>query len=109
MKMPAEARKLALEVIKEFRDGGCKLPPPPSLELIREMMNWRVCAEVPEESLPMLLEEMELDARARSGRLRIHLSPAPARPPGKPTCRRAVPRDEGERATRQNRVQMTSR
>jgi len=61
--MQAEARKLALEVIKEYRDGGCKPPPPPSLELIREMMNWLVCAEVPEEYLPMLLEEMELDAR----------------------------------------------
>ena len=61
--MQAEARKLALEAIKEYRDGGCKLPPPPSLELIREMMNWLVCAEVPEEYLPMLLEEMELDGR----------------------------------------------
>jgi hypothetical protein len=109
LKVQADARKLALEVIKEYRDGGCKLPPPPSLELIREMMNRLVCAEVQEEYLPMLLEEMELDARARSGRLRIHLSPAPAHPPGKPTCRRAVPRRECELARHWNRAQVTSR
>jgi 4-hydroxyacetophenone monooxygenase len=61
--MQAEARKLALEAIKAYRDGGCVLSPPPSLELIQEMMNWLVCQEVPEEYLPMLLEEMELGGR----------------------------------------------
>ncbi len=61
--MQAEARRLALEGIKAFRDGGCVLPPPPSLELIQEMMSWLVCDAVPEEYLPMMLEEMELDGR----------------------------------------------
>ena len=61
--MQKEARALALEAIKAFRDGGCVLPSPPSLELIQEMMNWLVCDAVPEEYVPMMLEEMELDGR----------------------------------------------
>ncbi len=61
--MQAEARALALEAIKTYRDGGCKKPPPLSRELIAEMMNWLVCDVVPEEYLPMMLEEMELDGR----------------------------------------------
>ena len=61
--MQREARGLALEAIRAYRDGGAKLPPPPSLELIQEMMNWLVCDTVPEEYIPMMLEEMELDGR----------------------------------------------
>lgn len=61
--MQKEARVLALEAIKAYRDGGCVQPPPPSLELIQEMMNWLVCDAVPEEYVPMMLEEMELDGR----------------------------------------------
>jgi 4-hydroxyacetophenone monooxygenase len=57
----AEVRALALPIIAEYRDRGCTLPPPPSPELIREMMSWMVCADVPDEYLPMVLEEMELD------------------------------------------------
>jgi 4-hydroxyacetophenone monooxygenase len=56
-------RARALEVIRAYRDGGCVLPPQPGPELIREMMSWLVCAEVPEEYVPMFLEEMELDGR----------------------------------------------
>jgi 4-hydroxyacetophenone monooxygenase len=59
----AEARRLALDAIRAYRDGGCKLPRPPSPELIREMMSWLVCADVPEEYVPMMLEEMELSGR----------------------------------------------
>ena len=61
--MQARARSLALEAIKDYRDGGCILPPPPSFELIQEMMSWLVCDDVPQEYLPMMLEEMELDGR----------------------------------------------
>lgn len=49
--MQAEACKLALEAIGAYRDAGCVLPPPPSDELIREMMSWLVRAEVPQEYL----------------------------------------------------------
>ncbi len=40
---------------------GCTLPPPPSRELVHEMMSWLVCEEVPENYVPLLLEELELD------------------------------------------------
>jgi hypothetical protein len=59
----ARVRALALEIIGEYRDSGHKLPAPPSLDLIREMMSWLVCQPVPEEYVPMMLEEMELDGR----------------------------------------------
>ncbi len=57
----AEVRQIALDVIREYRDRGCTLPPPPSRELIREMMSWLVCEDVPENYVPLLLEELELD------------------------------------------------
>jgi 4-hydroxyacetophenone monooxygenase len=59
----AEARALALEVIRDYRDRGCPEPEPISSELLHEMMTWLVCEEVPEEYVPLLLEEMELDGR----------------------------------------------
>lgn len=57
----AQVRKLALDVIRKYRDGGSQQPPPPSPALIREMMSWLVCTEVPDEYVPMMLEEMELE------------------------------------------------
>lgn len=57
----AEVRRRALELLCAYRDGGCKLPPPPSPETIREMMSFMVGENVPEEYVPMMLEEMELD------------------------------------------------
>jgi 4-hydroxyacetophenone monooxygenase len=57
----AEVRRRALEVIRDFREGGCVLPDPPSPALIKEMMSWLVCEDVPAEYVPMMLEEMELD------------------------------------------------
>ncbi len=76
----AEARRVALDVIRAYRDGGCVLPPPPSPDLVREMMSWLVCEDVPDEYVPMMLEEMELDgsdprARRRRGR---RARPAPS-------------------------------
>ena len=59
----AEARALALEVIRAYRDRGCPEPEPVSPELLHEMMTWLVCEEVPEEYVPLLMEEMELDGR----------------------------------------------
>jgi 4-hydroxyacetophenone monooxygenase len=57
----AQARRIALDVIRDYRDRGCRLPAPPAPTLIREMMSWLVCEDVPEEYVPMMLEEMELD------------------------------------------------
>ena len=59
----ADARALALEVIADYRDRGCPEPEPVSPELLHEMMQFLVAEEVPEEYVPMLLEEMELDGR----------------------------------------------
>jgi 4-hydroxyacetophenone monooxygenase len=57
----AAARNVALEVIADYRDRGCPDPEPISGELLKEMMEWLVCEPVPDEYVPMLLEEMELD------------------------------------------------
>ncbi len=59
----AAVRKIALEVIADYRDRGCPEPEPVSPELLHEMMQWLVCEPVPAEYVPMVLEEMELDGR----------------------------------------------
>lgn len=59
----AAVRALALVVIADYRDRGCPDPEPISGELLKEMMEWLVCEPVPDEYVPMLLEEMELDGR----------------------------------------------
>lgn len=59
----AAVRKIALEVIADYRDRGCPEPEPIGPELLQEMMAWLVCEPVPPEYVPMLLEEMELDGR----------------------------------------------
>ena len=57
----AAVRALALPVIAAYRDRGCPEPEPISRQLLKEMMEWLVCEPVPDEYVPMLLEEMELD------------------------------------------------
>ena len=57
----AAVRALALPIIADYRDRGCPEPQPLSEEQIHEMMNWLVCEEVPDEYVPMLMEEMGLD------------------------------------------------
>ena len=59
----AAARKIALEVIADYRDRGCPEPQPIGPELLQKMMQWLVCEPVPPEYVPMLLEEMELDGK----------------------------------------------
>jgi 4-hydroxyacetophenone monooxygenase len=59
----AAVRKIALDVITDYRDRGCPEPEPVSPELLHEMMQWLVCEPVPAEYVPMVLEEMELDGR----------------------------------------------
>ena len=57
----AAVRAQALQVIKDFRDSGCRLPAAPDANTIHRMMNFIVAQDVPEEYIPMMLEEMELD------------------------------------------------
>jgi 4-hydroxyacetophenone monooxygenase len=59
----AAGRAFALQVIKEYRDRGCPEPLPIGPDLLQRMMAWLVCAQVPQEYVPLLLEEMELDGR----------------------------------------------
>lgn len=57
----ATIRAQALQIIKDFRDGGCVLPPAPDADALHRMMNFIVAGEVPQDYVPMMLEEMELD------------------------------------------------
>lgn len=61
----ATARTLALDVIRDYRDRGCPEPADIDATRLKRMMDWLVCAEVPDEYVPMMLEEMELDGRDR--------------------------------------------
>jgi len=57
----AEVRRRALPDIIQFRDGGCELPAEqPDAELLYEMMNFVACTEIPEDVVPMMLDEMGL-------------------------------------------------
>ncbi|ETZ41368.1 putative 4-hydroxyacetophenone monooxygenase domain protein [Mycobacterium avium MAV_120709_2344] len=57
----ARARAEALSVITYYRDRGCPEPEPLSPELIREMMDWAACEHVPDDYLPLICEELDLD------------------------------------------------
>jgi len=59
----AKARKLALDVICDYRDRGCPEPNSVDADQLKRMMDWLVCTDVPAEYVPMMLEEMELDGR----------------------------------------------
>jgi 4-hydroxyacetophenone monooxygenase len=59
--MKAEARRRALPAITAYRDGGCELPPGPSPELVHEMMSFLSCAPVPDDVVPMFVEDLHLD------------------------------------------------
>jgi 4-hydroxyacetophenone monooxygenase len=59
--MKAEVRRRAVPVIAAYRDGGCELPPPPSFELLVEMMEFVACADVPVDVAEMFLEDLHLD------------------------------------------------
>lgn len=57
----AEIRARALEVLKAYRDGGCRLPPQPDAATLHEMMSLMVGQEVPEAYVPLMMEELSLD------------------------------------------------
>jgi len=58
----AAVRGMALDALRAYRDRGCTLPPAPSPDTIRGMMSFLVGEEVPDEYVPMFLEEMALDS-----------------------------------------------
>ena len=57
----AQVRAHALDVLKAYRDRGCKLPPPLSEEQIHALMSFLVGDEVPREYDAMMMEELALD------------------------------------------------
>lgn len=59
----ARVRRMALDALLAYRDGGCRLPAPPSRETVHEMMNFVVGEPVPERYVPMMMEELALDGR----------------------------------------------
>ncbi len=63
----AAARALALDIIGDYRDRGCPEPRPVQPEMLKTMMDWIAVAEVGEEYVPMMLEEMGLDGRDSRG------------------------------------------
>lgn len=57
----ARARAEALSVLADYRDRGCPEPAPLSADLIREMLDWAACERVPDDYLPLVGEELDLD------------------------------------------------
>ncbi len=57
----AAGRALAVEVIRDWRDRGCPEPEPLDDGMLKRLMEWIVGAEVGEEYVPLMLEELELD------------------------------------------------
>ena len=57
----ATVRARALAELAAYRDRGCTLPPQPTPEIVHEMMSFVVGQPVPDEYLPMMMEEMALD------------------------------------------------
>jgi 4-hydroxyacetophenone monooxygenase len=57
----ATVRTDALDALRAYRDRGCTLLPPSSPETVRRIMSFVVGEAVPDEYVPMMLEEMALD------------------------------------------------
>lgn len=56
----ARVREAALPVIVDYRDRGCPVPDPLPAELVKEMLDWAACESVDDDSLPLVLEELDL-------------------------------------------------
>ncbi|OBJ56155.1 NAD(P)/FAD-dependent oxidoreductase [Mycobacterium sp. 1423905.2] len=56
----ARARATAVPIIADYRDRGCPETEPLSAELIKEMIDWAACEQVPDPYLPLVEEEMDL-------------------------------------------------
>ena len=54
-------RAQALEILKTYRDGGCKLPQAPSMDQVREMMAFLVGESLPDDYGQFLMGELSLD------------------------------------------------
>jgi 4-hydroxyacetophenone monooxygenase len=62
-----KVRDRLVAVLKDYAANGRQLPPPPPAEILQRMMSAGVGQTVPEEYIPLLLEEMRFgreDTRA---------------------------------------------
>ncbi len=59
-----QVRVAALPALIAYRDGGCVAPPPPSAEIVREMMDFLGGAPVDDSVAPLFVEDLQLDGRA---------------------------------------------
>lgn len=57
----AAAREFAFGIIRDYRDRGCPEPAPVDPALVKRMMSFIVGAEVADEYVPMMLEELGLE------------------------------------------------
>ncbi len=57
----ATVRAQALEILKTYRDGGCKLPQAPTVDQVREMMDFLVGEPLPNDYGKFLMGELSLD------------------------------------------------
>lgn len=56
----ARVRRLALDVLVDYRDRGCPEPAPLPPHVIRRMLDWAACEPVGDEYLPLVSEELDL-------------------------------------------------
>jgi 4-hydroxyacetophenone monooxygenase len=57
----ATIRALALEALKRYRDGGSRVPPPPSEDTVHEMVNFMIGQPLSAEYVDFLMAELALD------------------------------------------------
>ena len=57
----ATVRTQALEILKTYRDGDCKLPQAPTIDQVREMMDFLVGQPLPDDYGQFLMGELSLD------------------------------------------------
>ena len=58
----ATLRATAYDVLRDWRDRGCPEPEPLDAATVKRMMDWIIGAEVPDEYVAMMLEELGLDS-----------------------------------------------
>jgi len=59
--LKAELRSALIATLREYRDAGRPLPPAPPPALLQKMCSVGVGMQVPEEYMPMVLEELNFD------------------------------------------------
>ncbi len=56
----ARVRTMAVDALKAYRDGGCKLPTEPSRKTLGAMIDFMIGSKVPADYVPLLEEELGL-------------------------------------------------